>query len=79
MSSSCNGICNKYHKSARYGKGRYLNGQKRCNVCEIFVEWDGLWCPCCNNRLRLSPRSSKNKAKFLEIKSQNKEKFVHGL
>jgi hypothetical protein len=24
--------------------GRYSIGQKRCQVCEIFLRWDGLWC-----------------------------------
>jgi len=32
-------------------RGRYDVGQKRCQVCEMFVKWDGLWCPCCGYRL----------------------------
>ena len=28
-------------------------GQKRCSVCEIFIQWDGNpYCPCCNYKLR---------------------------
>jgi hypothetical protein len=26
------------------------------NLAEIFIKWDGLWCPCCNHRLRTKPR-----------------------
>ena len=40
---------------------RYANGQKRCNVCEIFVDWDGFYCPCCRMLLRSRPRSVKGK------------------
>ena len=46
------------------GTGRYSTGQKRCQVCEIFVKWDGLFCPCCGYRLRTRPRNLKYKAKL---------------
>jgi hypothetical protein len=40
-----------------------LLGQKRCQVCQIFiVNWQGLFCPCCGGRLRNRPkRNSKFK------------------
>ncbi|MGB6532199.1 MAG: hypothetical protein WBF33_29185, partial [Candidatus Nitrosopolaris sp.] len=44
--------------------GRYATGQKRCQVCEVFLEWDGLFCPCCGNRLRTKPRNMKYKTKL---------------
>lgn len=50
------------------GIGRYLGGQKRCQICEIFLGWDGLWCPCCGYRLRTRPRNSKFKA---ELRARN--------
>ena len=31
---------------------------------EIFLKWDGLWCPCCGYRLRSKPRNLKYKAKL---------------
>jgi hypothetical protein len=31
----------------------HANGQKRCQICEIFIRWDELWCPCCVFRLRI--------------------------
>ncbi|QMU54697.1 MAG: hypothetical protein GKS07_07325 [Nitrosopumilus sp.] len=34
-------------------------GNKRCMTCELFVKWEGLWCPCCGGRLRAKPRNSK--------------------
>ncbi len=54
---TCKGICIR-HKAPRPVIGdRYSTGQKRCQVCEIFIKWDGLWCPCCNYRLRMKPRN----------------------
>ena len=62
----CKGICHKY--KAKWGPHhyRYANGQKRCNVCELFVHWDGHHCPCCGMLLRNRPRISRHKQKFNE-------------
>lgn len=48
------------------GVGRYASGQKRCQICEIFIKHDGLWCPCCGYRLRTKPRNLKYKSKMKE-------------
>jgi hypothetical protein len=45
--------------------GRYSNGQKRCQVCEVFIKCHALWCPCCHCRLRTGPRNTKYKVKGL--------------
>ena len=34
---------------------RYLDGQKRYGICEMYIHWDGLHCPCCGSRLRSKP------------------------
>lgn len=78
---TCKGICVRHRASKPTGAGRYSTGQKRCQICEIFIKWDGLWCPCCGYRLRSKPRNLKYKAKLREkmqvasvkttIKSQN--------
>jgi DNA-directed RNA polymerase subunit RPC12/RpoP len=37
-----------------------------------FIEWEGLWCPCCGYKLRTKPRHSKFKAKLrIEKQKQN--------
>lgn len=61
---TCKGICTR-HKAPRPASSgnRYSTGQKRCQVCEIFLKWDGLWCPCCGYRLRMSPRNLNHSAK----------------
>jgi hypothetical protein len=61
---SCKGICVRYRAQKPVGAGRYASGQKRCQICEIFIKWDGLWCPCCGYRLRARPRNLKYKTKL---------------
>jgi hypothetical protein len=79
MPDMCNGICSKYRALRSSRKGRYVDGQKRCNSCNIFIYWYGLRCPCCNKRLRLSPCNGKNKKKFLEVKFKKTEVLIHGM
>lgn len=65
----CKGICSR-HKAMRPLRGmRYLIGQKRCQVCQIFINWQGFWCPCCGYRLRSGPRSSRSKFILREKKN----------
>ena len=59
----CKGICIR-HKASR----GYATGNKRCNRCDLFIKWEGLWCPCCGYKLRTKPRHSKFKAKLREQK-----------
>jgi hypothetical protein len=78
---TCKGIC-KQHKALRLANGsggrggrRYSAGQKRCTICELFIKWDGLWCPCCGCRLRTKPRNTadrKRVAKDLSNPSSNR-------
>jgi hypothetical protein len=63
---TCKGICIRHKALKPTGAGRYSSGQKRCQICEIFIQWNGLWCPCCGYRLRTKPRNLKYKAKMRE-------------
>ncbi|MRN41691.1 MAG: hypothetical protein FIO02_11715 [Nitrosopumilales archaeon] len=65
---TCKGICIRHKAHKPVGAGRYSTGQKRCQICEIFLKWDGLWCPCCGYRLRTKPRNLKYKSKLRAIK-----------
>jgi hypothetical protein len=73
MSVICNGTCRRYKVTKPTDNGRYMVGQKRCNSCAIFIRWDGIFCPCCNCRLRVSPRNGFLKRKFLDVQSTKKE------
>lgn len=64
---ACKDICTRYKaKRPKDGTPRYAAGQKRCQTCDIYIMFDGLWCPCCGYRLRTKPRSPKYKAKYNE-------------
>jgi len=57
----CKGICIRHKALKPLGAGRYCIGQKRCQICETFLKWDGLTCPCCGYNLRTGPRNPKFK------------------
>jgi len=62
---NCKGICQNHKAKKPKDGGRYETGQKRCNSCCVFMKYDGLFCPCCNLRLRKSSRYTKYKEKFV--------------
>jgi hypothetical protein len=68
----CKGVCIRHKASGPISYGRYATGQKRCQICEIFIKWDGIFCPCCGCRLRIGPRLFKDKTK-LKIREKQKE------
>jgi len=59
---TCKNICEKYRAKKPFSTiTRYGTGQKRCQGCEIFINWDGNYCPCCGYKLRVNPRRTKHK------------------
>jgi hypothetical protein len=56
---TCKRICVRHKASCRYA-----TGNKRCQICEIFIKWDELWYLCSGYRLRNGPRCFKFKAKL---------------
>ncbi|MDH3339981.1 MAG: hypothetical protein OEL84_01705 [Nitrosopumilus sp.] len=69
--SKCKGVCDRYKATKPRGGSRYANGQKRCQVCEIFIKWEGLWCPCCGYRLRARPRNRIYREKILKLSAMS--------
>ena len=67
----CRGICDSYKAKKPLLQSRYASGQKRCSVCELFVNWDGINCPCCGMILRTSPRNTQNRQRLLLVKQNN--------
>ena len=67
---TCKGICIRDKAS-----GRYANGHKRCQQCEIFIKCNGVRCPCCGYKLRGRPRNSSN-TKLRERKQIEEPKEV---
>ena len=72
---TCRGICLRHKAIKPIGVGRYAAGQKRCQMCSIFVKWEGFFCPCCGYRLRTKPRNQRYKLKLAQIQSKNLHKI----
>ena len=68
---TCRGICSRYRAVKRQHSSRYLSGHKRCTQCEIFVNWEGVNCPCCGSLLRTKPRGTQGRQKMVAV-LQNK-------
>lgn len=64
---ACKGTCKKHESHLSKNKGIYKNGGKRCQVCQIWIIWDGKRCPCCNYRLREKPRLTTGKKYFGDV------------
>ena len=64
------------HKNQRLG--RYATGQLRCQVCDIFMIWESLFCPCCGYRLRPRPRKMKYdiKIRIRKRTDEARRKFI---
>ena len=70
----CKGICLLHRARRPSGSfGRYATGQKRCQICNIFLRWDGLRCPCCGCKVRTRPRNSKSKKELEIIRKKHNE------
>ncbi len=67
---ACKDKCESYRANKPFGKGRYEDGQSRCSMCDIFMRYAGIWCPCCGTRLRKTPRSLKYKEQLKERRAK---------
>lgn len=68
---TCKGVCIRHKTTEPLHIGQYASGKRRCQICEIFIKWDGFFCPCCGCRLRTKPRNKKYKRKLQELKEKN--------
>lgn len=67
MAVCCKGICSRIGKKPA-GSRPYYAGWKRCSICDMTFKTQSNRCPCCNFRLKTSPRQAKSKRKFLVVK-----------
>lgn len=57
MKNVCKGFC-QFYKS----KTTYIGGAVRCRSCYEFIDWEGLWCPCCGCRISKRARGKVSKS-----------------
>lgn len=53
----CKGICSRYKGAHRYSDPP----NKKCRRCDTFIDtkkWNGVYCPCCGNKLSGLPNKS---------------------
>ena len=63
----CKGVEGQRHKAKKpTNGGRYEVGQSRCQICEVYLYYNGVSCPCCGFRLRKNPRKLKYKEQLRE-------------
>ena len=53
MVKICKGTCIQYEPQKL---AHYRNGYRRCQICNVFIKWDGVYCPCCGMHLRTKAR-----------------------
>ncbi|WP_316506072.1 hypothetical protein [Nitrosopumilus sp.] len=63
----CKGTCHRYKAKKPGMHGRYNAGQKRCSQCEIFISWDGKYCPCCGYVLRTKPKGTQTRHRLMTV------------
>ena len=66
----CKGRCKimPHKKTVRHAVAK---GYKRCSKCAVSIQWEGLYCPCCGQRLKISPRNNKSRQVYRETKLEN--------
>lgn len=69
MAHACNEICENYRATRPSDGKRYGSGQKHCRSCSVFITWEGVFCPCCGKKLRVSPRHTGNREELRLIKA----------
>lgn len=64
---ACKGLCDRHKAKRPDSIGRYADGQRRCQTCSLFLNWSGVYCPCCGYKLRSSPRDKVLKKRFKDL------------
>ena len=64
---TCRNLCERFYSKIIVGKSKYQGGKKYCRRCEVYFLHDGLFCPLCGMRLRLSPVNKRDRNRLREI------------
>jgi hypothetical protein len=61
---ACLNLCENLSSRTKVGYPYYVDGRKYCHRCEIYLHYDGAFCPCCGTALRITPTSKRDKEKL---------------
>jgi rRNA maturation endonuclease Nob1 len=67
----CKGQCHLKYTTRKTVVHASEKGYKRCSKCLVFIKYEGVWCPCCGVKLKISPRNNKSRQVFREMKLEN--------
>lgn len=61
--------CNGRHSGIRairrmYGDGAAATPARFCRICDVFITWDGIYCPRCNSRIRRHHKKKRGNAGY---------------
>jgi len=56
---TCTGRCGAYRAQNQAPRYAWFSGARYCKVCQIYVMWDGNFCPCCRRALARRPHQGK--------------------
>jgi hypothetical protein len=68
----CRNICERLDDKISASEGNYFVGKKYCRRCEIFLHYNGTFCPCCGMQLRTTPTNKEDRKK-LRLKRKEKK------
>ena len=61
---SCKNICHKYSvPPSHYNGSMFERGYRKCNVCGKYLDWKGLFCPCCNLKTAVTAKANSSRRK----------------
>ena len=64
----CRGIHGRYQvKLSRLYGSPYDRGFKKCGHCDVFIRYEGVFCPCCGSRLRDRPKGTSSAQRAARI------------
>ena len=69
----CRNICERLKGKPSFEYNQYIDGKKYCRRCEIFLYYNGIFCPCCGMQLRRTPSNKSGKER---LKKRNKKSII---
>ena len=67
---TCRNLCERLYSKIIVGKSKYQEGRNIVDdvrFISCMILYDGLFCPCCGMRLRLSPVNKRDRNRLREI------------
>jgi hypothetical protein len=64
---ACRNLCERFNSRFIVGGSHYANGKKYCRRGEVYILYDGIFCPCCGMVLGTSPTNKRDKERLRQL------------